>query len=149
MSFQLQAFKANGVRSSGATRQHATQVVEFYINGLTTDLALDFASLVTGSLGTFWTQVTTDATYGSIGQSALAVMQGLVNNIRTLVNLGGTPIKARTQGSGYTTVAVSGAPILNIAWVSTGPSTSPYFIVMEFALYDGLEPVTADYGQAF
>jgi hypothetical protein len=148
MAFQLQKFKAYGVRTEGEVRKHVVQKVLMYIVAANTDVALDIGTLTTGSLGTFWTAVTGDATYGSLGSSALAVMQqvaAIAINGHTPELEGYTPVSATSTGKTYVTTYTSHVPI--VALVS-GSAPTGYYVTMEFDIPDGQEAVRSDLGAA-
>lgn len=78
MTLALTKFKAYGVRTSGAVRQQTMQVAEMYVTGAATDTAWDIASDTSGALGTFWTAVTADSTYGTLATNALTSIRSIV-----------------------------------------------------------------------
>lgn len=119
MTFQLQAFKAKGILYASAQRNITEQSVDMLITSANTDTALDISSDTTGSLGTFWTAVTTDATYGQIGTNALAVIQNIVSNCSRIREIVSEAITSRTK-------VTAGGSFLNFtsAVISTGTSVS-------------------------
>ena len=76
MAFQLTAAKINAFEYVKAVSPRYRQVVELDFTMAATDVSMDIGSLLTGALGTFWTAVTTDGTYGAtVGLLALAALQ--------------------------------------------------------------------------
>lgn len=73
MTFALTAFKAYGIRTSGANRQHTHQVAELKITSANTDVDLDIGD----TTGTFWTAAQADSTYGTMAARALTVMTNI------------------------------------------------------------------------
>lgn len=150
-TFALTAFKAYGIRCEGATRLHALQRATFVVTATAADVAYDISSDTTGSLGTFWTAVIADATYGSIGTQALAVIQSIQNQVKSLqsVRLGGALNYVQgtaTAASTYTVAVTTHLP--SIAFnAANGPTSMT--LTLEWILKDGLEPVVSDLGAAF
>lgn len=119
MTFQLQAFKAKGISYAGATRNWTEQSVDMLITAANTDTALDISSDTAGSLGTFWTAVTADATYGQLGTNALTIVRDIVSSCSRVREIISEALTSRTKvgaGGGY----------LNFtsAAISTGTSVS-------------------------
>src|SRR5271170_372104 len=101
MTFQLQAFKAKAIPYAGPNRNRYVQSVDMLIASANTDTALDIANDTTGSLGTFWTAVTADATYGKLATNALAVVQEIVSVCKELRTVQSEALSSRTKvGSG-------------------------------------------------
>lgn len=109
MTFSLQQFKAYGVRASGDTRQHTWQVAEFGIVAANTDTALDISSDTSGSLGTFWTAATGDATYGTLATNALATIQAIIGITNTLKTVDSEALLAKNKldSGGYVSLLSS------------------------------------------
>jgi len=147
MSFQLQAFKAYGIRVSATEqRMHAKQRMLFQIAAANTDTALDLSAITAGALGTFWTAAVADAVYGNIANQALTTIRQIQ---LILVDTGILPTGVITNyvqvlsgaaGNQYTaTIQTNLLP--NIAWVS-GSAPTAYFIELESLIHDGQEPIT-------
>lgn len=152
MAFQLQKFKAYGVRCSGSTRQQVAQVAELYITALNTDTALDISSDTAGSLGTFWTAVTADATYGALATNALAVIQKIIPQVVSLKTVESEAVLNRvnvttlTSGSQYTIATTNHLP--SIAY-NSGNAPTVQHLKLTWTTMDNVEAVVADYGAAF
>lgn len=112
MTFQLSAYKAKSVAFTGAGRNWQRQYLDLYITGATTDVSLDIASDTAGSLGTFWTAVTADATYGTLANNALTCVQSIVAVCKQLEAVTSEPLLARSMLGGggflfFTSAAIS------------------------------------------
>jgi hypothetical protein len=152
MSFQLVGFKSFGVRTSGDTRQHTYQKALFAINAANTDTALDIANDTTGSLGTFWTAVTTDSTYGTLGSQALTQVQAIINQVYKLISIAGDPfvtyVKVLSGAAGNQYTATASGQLPTITWVSGSAPTS-YVVELTWLIHDGFEAINSDLGAAF
>jgi hypothetical protein len=112
MTFQLQAYKAKAILYAGANRNFTEQQMDFLIVSANTDVNLDIANDTSGSLGTFWTAVTADATYGTLATNALATMQSIVSNCSRFRSAMSEALISRTKiGSGaFQTLVSSSIP---------------------------------------
>lgn len=118
MTFSLQAFKAKGILYTAANRNWTEQSVDMLITSANTDVALDIASDTTGSLGTFWTAVLADATYGQLGTNALAVVQNIVANCSRIREIVSEALISLTK------VSTGAYQFFTSAVISTGTSVS-------------------------
>lgn len=149
MAFQLQAFKAYGLRLEGSTRQQARQVAVLQIAQANTDTALDISS----AAGTFWTAALADATYGALAAAALAKLQAIqaadaavggLLSVDPPVNY--VQVSSGAAGKQYTMTVTNSLP--SIVWVS-GQAPTSYVLTLEWTLADNQEALAADLGANF
>lgn len=149
MAFQLQAFKAYGIRCCGSTRQQERQVAVLSIAQANTDTALDIAS----SGGTFWTAALADAAYGQLAATALAKLTAIQNadaavggllSVDPPVNY--VQVTSGPAGKQYSMTVTNSLP--SITWVSTQAPTA-YLLTLEWTLADNTEAIVADLGANF
>lgn len=150
MAFQLQAFKAYGIRCQGATRQQARQVAQLHIVQANTDTAVDVASDTAGALGTFWTAATGDAVYGALAAAALAKVQAIAAIVKAPL-----PVKAPADyvqvssapaGKQYVVAVTAGLPSVTLV---SGSAPTDWVLTLEWTLQDNYEAIVADLGANF
>lgn len=147
MAFALTGFRAYGIRTSGAVREHAHQVAHLIMTAAVTDVALDFSDYS----GTMWTAFKADATYGSLATAAQAVLTSIQSQVYGFYNLGSPQLQngrlqaAATSGTSYTKTVTSFLPIITCA-ASNGEAAWEFLFF--WSLNDGIEPVVADLGAA-
>ncbi len=146
MAFALTGFRAYGIRTSGAVREHAHQVAHLIITGLATDVALDFAN----AAGTFWTDAQANPTDGGLATKALAVLTSIHAQVYGLYEIGSVQLldriqAAATSGTAYTVAITDNIPTITCA-ASNGETAWEF--VWKWTLNDGIEPVVADLGAA-
>lgn len=135
MTFQLQAYKATAIPYAGANRNRYLQYVDLAITGAATDTTLDIASDTAGSLGTFWTAVTTNATYKNTGLAALATIQNIVSVCKDLKSVQSEQLLSRTAvGAGNVQSILSAA--------SVGGAASEVYVVTGLLSTDTILAVT-------
>lgn len=151
MAFALIGYKAFPIVHDGAQRNHARQVMVLNITAANTDTALDISSDTAGSLGTFWTAVLADASFGPIGTNALAFIQAIVAGnvvqlMRATVPLTFLRVASGASGSQYTQTITGQLP--SIAFVS-GSAPTAYKVELEWLIHDGQSALNQDFGAAF
>lgn len=151
MAFSVTAFKAYGLRTEGATRLHAVQRASFSITALAADVAMDISATTAGSLGTFWTDVTGNTTYGSLAGQALIVIRAIALQVKSFqgIKLGNAQdyVQGTATASSTYTVAVN-THLPDVAFNAANGKTS-YTVTLEWLLLDGKEPVISDLGAAW
>lgn len=135
MTFALTQFKAYGVRADGATRQHNWQVAELGITAENTDTALDISSDTAGSLGTFWTAATANATYGTLASNALTVIQNIVSVCSSLKNTESEQLSGKSR-------LTSGQTLAFLSAASVGGAASETYTVTGLLATDTILAVT-------
>lgn len=151
MAFALTKFKADGVRAEGATRQHAFQTAQFMITALAADVVMDISAVTTGALGTFWTAVIADATYGAIGTQALTAIKAIQNQVLSLtsVDLGGALDYVKGTAVAASTYTIATTLHLPTVTFNAANGKLAYLVVLKWVLKDGLEAVVSDLGASF
>lgn len=135
MTFSLRQFKAYGIRTSGATRQHTWQVAELGIVAANTDTALDISSDTAGSLGTFWTAAVADATYGTLATNALGVIRNIIGSVNSLQETVSEPLMTKVK-------LTAGGIVSLLSAASAGGSATEAYTVTGLLATDTILAVT-------
>lgn len=103
------------------TTNRFLQTLAIETTGANTDVTYDFGLYVAGSLGTFWTAVGADSSYG---QTALGLIRTIAAQSKTFLNVTGTALNGRTpKGAGgpvYYTSSAIGAGSASVTATVTG-----------------------------
>ena len=149
MAFQLTAAKINAIEYVKAVSPRYRQVVELDFTMAATDVSMDIGALLTGSLGTFWTAATGDATYGTtVGLTTLAALQQIAKVGTFLGTLGGfttlrSPIGTATGTTDYQMTVANNAPTFTFA-TGDAPSVAQT-LFLSYDMPYGWVPMQIDY----
>ena len=137
MTFQLQSYKAVSTVYAGPNRNRFLQYMFLNISSAATDTSLDISSDTNGSLGTFWTAVTADATYGAVGSAALATIQNIRDFLQSAERCQFGSVACKTKSFGIIHQFLG---FLSAA--SVGGAATENYTVTGLAVGDVVESVT-------